>query len=421
MPLRLVIVLFASYLVAFIDRGLISVAAAPIRQDLGLSDTQLGLLIGPAFVAFYCLCAIPLGWLADRTSRRGLLCIAMLFWSLMMGCCALAHSFGSLAAARLGVGLGEACLLPVGVSLIAAETADQHVGKALGIFLMGATVGNATALLVGGHILLLVPWRVLFLVASLAGLPMAAAVMTLSEPARSTRIMSLGASLQQVLTQLQRRASAYGYLSVSTACVIVLAQVPIAWMPLYWVRTFGLSPGTSAVLLGLIALATAPAGQGAGSFLIDRLRTLGFTASPHVVQAGSVLAAFPAAVIFCTSQHFGSAAWAFALYNFLVFAATPAGITGWRLLTPQSGMGLTVSVLTAAVTLLAIGLGPPVVGAVSDLAFRTDNPLGLALAVVIVAATALGVSSALLGRLSFTQAIDRANVGQVAVVTGELP
>jgi MFS family permease len=421
MPLRLVIVLFASYLVAFIDRGLISVAAAPIRQDLRLSDTQLGLLIGPAFVAFYCLCAIPLGWLADRTSRRGLLCTAMLFWSLMMACCALAHSFGSLAAARLGVGLGEACLVPVGVSLIAAETADQHVGKALGIFLMGATVGNATALLVGGHILLLVPWRVLFLVASLAGLPMAAAVMTLSEPARGTRTMSLGASLQQVLAQLQRRTSAYGYLSVATACVIVLAQVPIAWMPLYWVRTFGLSPGTSAVLLGLIVLVTAPAGQGAGSFLIDRLRTLGFTASPHVVQAGSALAALPTAVVFCTSRCFGCAVWAFALYNFLVFAATPAGMTGWRLLTPQSGMGLTVSVLTAAVTLFAIGLGPPVVGAVSDLAFRTDNSLGLALGVVIVAATALGVSSALLGRLSFTQAIDRANVGQVAVVTGELP
>jgi MFS family permease len=107
MPYRLVTILFACYLVAFIDRGLIAVAAAPIRHDLALSDTQLGLLIGPAFVTFFCLCAIPLGWLADRMSRRALIAAALLFWSIMTGCCALAGSFWSLFAARLGVGLGE--------------------------------------------------------------------------------------------------------------------------------------------------------------------------------------------------------------------------------------------------------------------------------------------------------------------------
>ena len=419
MPYRLVTILFACYLVAFIDRGLIAVAAAPIRHDLALSDTQLGLLIGPAFVTFFCLCAIPLGWLADRMSRRALIAAALLFWSIMTGCCALAGSFWSLFAARLGVGLGEACLVPAGVSLIAAGTPDKHVAKALGIFLMGATVGNAVALLAGGRFLewltvalesapdhgLIAPWRLLFLGASLAGLPMAAAVMTLREPARARAPAGLWACLKQALANLRRAPAAYGYLSASTACVIVLAQVPAAWMPLYFVRTFGLSPGKSAMLLGLILLVTAPTGQAMGSFLIDKQRASGVSASPHLVQAACALLALPAAAVFCISLRLEYAALAFATYNLLVFAATPAGLTGWRLLTPQSSMGLTIALLTAAVTLLAIGFGPPLVGGVSDFVFGTQRALGEALLVVIVAATIVGVSGALLGRFAFVKAV----------------
>ena len=424
MPHRLIATLFASYLVAFIDRGLISVAAAPIRHDLDLSDAQLGLLIGPAFVAFFCLCAIPMGWLADRTSRRRLIALGLLFWSVMTGCCALAGSFWSLFAARLGVGLGEACLVPAGVSLIAAETSDEHVAKALGVFLMGAAVGNGVALLAGGRLLewitaaigssptydSVAPWRILFFTASLAGLPMAAAVMTLSEPARVGTApgrlpISPRESLKQALTNLRQSAAAYGYLSAATACVVVLAQVPTAWMPLYFVRTFGLSPGMSATLLGLIVLGTAPTGQALGGILIDKLRAVGVLAAPHFVQALCTLLALPAAAVFCTSEHLEYAATAFAAYNFLVFAATPAGLTGWRILTPESSMGLTIALLTAGVTFMAIGFGPPIVGGVSDFVFGTESALGRALLVVVVAAAILGISSALLGRCSFTKAV----------------
>ena len=426
MPGRLIATLFASYLVAFIDRGQVAVAAAPIRQDLALSDAQLGLLMGPAFVAFFCLCALPMGWLADRTSRRRLIAAGLLFWSVMTACCALADSFWSLFAARLGVGLGEACLVPAGVSLIAAQTSDGHVAKALGVFLMGAAVGNGVALLAGGRLLewltaaagavpthhSMAPWRILFLIASLAGLPMAAAVMTLSEPARSRLPTAARTCLKQTLTNLQDSAAAYGYLSTSTDCVIVLAQVPAAWMPLYFVRTFGLTPGMSATLLGLIALGSAPTGQALGGILIDKLRVVGVFAAPHLVQAVCALLALPAAAVFCTSEHLEYAATAFAAYNLLVFAATPAGLTGWRILTPQSSMGLTIALLTAAVTFMAIGFGPPLVGGVSDFVFGSESALGSALLVVVVAATIVGISSALLGRYSFTQAVDRASFAQ---------
>src|ERR1700727_1320689 len=99
--------LFCSYVAAFIDRGLVSVAGAPIKHDLGLSDIQFGLLNGTAFVALYCVCGIPLGWLADRTDRRAVIAIGLLFWSAMTAACAIDDSLGGFFLARAGVGLGE--------------------------------------------------------------------------------------------------------------------------------------------------------------------------------------------------------------------------------------------------------------------------------------------------------------------------
>ena len=117
--------LFCSYIVAFIDRGLVSVAAAPIKHDLHLSDAQLGLLNGTAFVALYCVCGIPLGWLVDRSDRRVIIAIGLFFWSAMTAACAVADSLGGFCLARAGVGLGEACLIPAGISLLASVTPQR--------------------------------------------------------------------------------------------------------------------------------------------------------------------------------------------------------------------------------------------------------------------------------------------------------
>ena len=417
-PWPLVGLLFCSYLVAFIDRGLVSVAAAPIKQDLALGDARLGLLLGPAFVVFFCLCGIPLGWLADRWSRRGVLALGMLLWSLMTALCGLAGSFGSFLAARLGVGLGEACLVPAGVSLIAEATPRRHVGKALGVFLMGATCGNAAALLAGGRLLdaiafaagtsggvlhMLAPWRILFLLASLPGPVLAVAVMALKEPPRAIAPEPLWPSLKAAFWNLGRAKASYGYLSVATACLVSLAQVPATWMPLYYVRAFGISAGTSAFLVGLIFLATAPTGQWLGSVLLDRMRNAGIVAAPHLLQAVCALACLPAAGIFCTSRHLGWCGAAFAAYNLMVFAATPAGLTGWRLLTPQKTMGLTIALLISAVTFVSIGFGAAVVGGLNVFLFRSESALGWSLLVVITTAATIGFLSAVMGRGPFAK------------------
>src|SRR5271156_293440 len=198
MPYRSILsLLFCSYVAAFIDRGLVSVAAAPIKHDLGLSNTQFGLLNGTAFVALYCVCGIPLGWLADRTDRRAVIALGLLIWSAMTAACAMTGSFGAFFLARGGVGLGEACLVPAAISLLGSVTPRRQMARAFAIFLMGAAVGNVVALLAGGWILervgthtipglgQIAPWRALFLLAAIPGFALAALVMSVREPHRA--------------------------------------------------------------------------------------------------------------------------------------------------------------------------------------------------------------------------------------------
>ena len=415
---EIIALLSCAYIVAFIDRGLLATAGAPLQQDLHLSDTQFGLLSGPAFVTFFCLCGIPLGWLADRTSRQTVIAIGMCIWSLMTAVSALTTSFTGLFAARLGVGLGEACLVPAALSLIRNVTPSGELAKAVAVFLMGATLGNAIALIGGGQILEHVgatlgtipgmagasPWRALFVLASVPGIALAIFVMRLRTPPRSSSTASLPRALRDAWRLLAARRRAYLWLTVSTTCIIVLAQTPAAWMPLWYVRRYGLSPGHSAILVGVLFVLSAPAGQWFGGALIDRLRARGIIAAPLLVQAGCALLCLPLAWQFCSTTSRSASAVGYAMYNVLVFAATPAGMAGWQWLTPQRAQGLIVALLIAAVTLAGIGLGPSAVGILSD----HGGNLGEALLVMLVAAGLGGAGCGLLGVRSFNAASEQA-------------
>jgi MFS family permease len=411
--------LFCSYVAAFIDRGLVSVAAAPIKHDLHLSDAQLGLLNGTAFVALYCVCVIPLGWLADRSDRRAIIAIGLLFWSAMTAACAIADSLGGFFLARAGVGLGEACLIPAGISLLGSVTPQRHLARSIAVFLMGATIGNSIALLGGGWLLhhigalaqgvpgigRIAPWRGLFLLAAVPGMALAVLVARIPEPARVAPVVSPWSALKTAASLLYANRSAYVPITISTACVIVLSQTQAAWVPLFYARAFHLEAGEAAMIVGLIFLVTAPAGQWLGGLLMDHLRARGIAAAPHFVQAACAMACIPAAMIFCTSTHIGASEAAYTVFNLLVFAATPAGLTAWQLLTPQRSQGLVVALLVAFVTLVGVGAGPVVVGALTDRLFVDEAGLGASLLSVIIVAGIAGCLAALYGRRAFNRSV----------------
>jgi MFS family permease len=415
--------LFLSYVAAFIDRGLVSVAAAPIKHDLGLSDTQFGLLSGTAFVALYCVCGIPLGWLADRTDRRAVIALGLTIWSAMTAACAMAGSFAAFFLARVGVGLGEACLVPAAISLLGSVTPQRQIARAIAIFLMGAAVGNVFALLGGGGILerigpttipglgQIAPWRALFLLAAVPGFVLAVLVMGIREPARAASLAPPWSALKAASALLLDNRSAFLPLTIATACIITLSQTQAAWLPLFYTRTFGLAPGQSAQTVGLMFLLSAPAGQWLGGLFIDHLRARGIAAAPHLLQAACSILCIPPAVLFCTTKQIGVSEAGYTLFNLLVFAATPAGMTGWQLLTPERSRGLIVALLIAFVTLIGVGLGPVLVGALTDRLLGHERALGISLLSVIVAAGIGGCFAALAGRRAFAQSLSTNSIG----------
>jgi MFS family permease len=407
--------LFCSYVAAFIDRGLVSVAGAPIKHDLGLTDTEYGLLNGTAFVALYCICGIPLGWLADRADRRAVIAVGLVIWSAMTAACAMTDSFAAFFLARVGVGLGEACLVPAAISLLGSVTPRARTARAIAIFLMGAAVGNVFGLLAGGRILERIgpttiplfgqvsPWRALFLLAAVPGFPLAALVMVIREPARPASFVRPWIALKSAATLLYDNRRAYVPLTLATACVITLSQTQAAWVPQFYTRTFGLAPGAAAQLVGLMFLISAPAGQWLGGLLIDHLRGRGIAAAPHILQAGCSILCIPAAVLFCTARQLGISEAGYTVFNLLVFAATPAGMTAWQLLAPERSQGLIVALLIAVVTLIGVGAGPVVVGALTD--HLLGHEIGRSLLWVIVGAGVGGFFAALSGIRAFARSL----------------
>src|ERR1700732_5376463 len=145
-----VAILIATAVLSYTDRQVLSLLVDPIRSDLGITDTQISLLLGTAFAVVYGIAGLPLGFLADRTSRRNLIFAGVLVWSCGTLACGFSHSFGQLFAARIVVGLGEAVLSPAAISLISDYFPPARRGTAVGCFLSGIAMGRGASLLIGG-------------------------------------------------------------------------------------------------------------------------------------------------------------------------------------------------------------------------------------------------------------------------------
>jgi len=194
----IVAALFTAWMLAYLDRQIVSLLVPALKHSLHLSDSQVSLLQGIAFSLVFGLAGIPLGRFADRTVRRTLVAAGMAFWSLATIACGLADSFAHLFVARMCVGLGEACMAPAIVSLVADYFAPSHRGRALGFVQIGAPIGNSAALILGGALLTyltlveasgalpfgLEPWQLVFITVGAPGILAAAVVMFLQEPPR---------------------------------------------------------------------------------------------------------------------------------------------------------------------------------------------------------------------------------------------
>src|SRR4029453_17830139 len=181
-------ILFVAYVLNFVDRQIISILAEPIKQALGISDSWLGFLGGPAFAIFYATLGIPIARLADLWVRRSVIAIGLTLWSGMTALSGLWQSFTHLALARIGVGVGEAALSPPAHSLLADYFPVSRRSTALGVYAMGIHIGVLIGLVLGGWLEEFWGWRAAFMVVGIPGLILALVVrFTVREPVRGAQ------------------------------------------------------------------------------------------------------------------------------------------------------------------------------------------------------------------------------------------
>lgn len=240
---RVLLVLLLAYIFNFVDRQIIGILAVPIKAELGLSNTQLGLMGGLAFALFYSGLAIPIAWLADRRSRVKIIAGSVALWSLFTAACGLAQNFWQLFLARMGVGIGEAGGVAPSYALISDLYPREKRGRALAFFSLGIPIGSALGILFGGWIASHLDWRSAFLIVGLAGLPVALLVLLcVREPERGRFDRAAGTApdpavpLGTVLGVLARKPS-FWLLSFGAASGSILGYGLIFWLPSF----FGLS------------------------------------------------------------------------------------------------------------------------------------------------------------------------------------
>ncbi len=268
------LLLLVVYTFNFIDRQIVGILAIPIKADLGLTDTQLGLMGGLAFALFYTGLGIPIAMLADRYNRTWIMTIALTFWSAMTAACGLASNFWQLFLARLGVGVGEAGGVAPAYSLIADYFPSNQRARALSIFSFGIPIGSSIGIVLGGVIASLIDWRTAFFAVGLAGIILAPIFRWLvKEPVRggfdSKPLSRRAPRLREIVSTLASKPS-FWLIALGASCSSMMGYGLFFWLPSFFVRSYGLTLLEASLFFGAMLLIGGMAGIWAGGWLADR-------------------------------------------------------------------------------------------------------------------------------------------------------
>lgn len=257
----------------YMDRMAIAVLVEPIKRDLGLSDTQMGIVAGFAFAALYAVLGLPLARIADRRSRVTLLSICVAAWSIMTMVTGLARSFIELFAARMGVGVGEAGCVPASHSLIGDLFPGPRRAFAISVFQAGGALGMSVGLAATGIIADTWGWRTALIAIGLAGIPLALVTfLTMKEPARlgmATTPVASESMLATVKALAARPALLHLVMGISVGAFAIYGMAQ--WIPAFFVRIHGLSLTEIGLYQGLASAVSSVCGVLAGGAAMIRL------------------------------------------------------------------------------------------------------------------------------------------------------
>lgn len=399
---------------SFVDRQVMALLTEPIKADLGLSDTQMGLLLGPAFAGTFALSGLFIGRLVDKGNRTAIIAWGVAAWSVMCTACGVANTFGQLFAARFGVGIGEATLSPAANSLIADYFPPQKLATAMSLFTSGVFVGAGMAYLIGGLVLEAVsnttpwqlpvvgeirPWQRVFILVGLPGLLLSLLALTIREPRRkrSAQAKTQAATIPEVINWFGRHSRAFWSFGVGVAVFATVNFGTAFWFPAFFMRTHDWSYGKVGLIMGGATLVFGVVGVIAGGRLADWLKQRGRRDGNLIVLIISAVVSIAAGLpLYLTSSEPVLIA-ALIVTNIAAAAPFGAAAAAMQEMSPSTMRGQAAAILGLLLNFVGGSLGPLAVGLLNDRVFQDPAKVALSLLVMTLVGRTIAALSVTAG------------------------
>jgi len=416
-------ILMLVYLVYFLDKQIFALLANMLEARLGFTDSQIGVLQGFAYSLPHSVGLLLVGALVDRYPRKALLAVGVVLWSLAAASSGLAFSFGAMAAARAAVGLGEAALIPVSLSILASTFPRERLSLAVGIFYSGPGIGGVLAVLAGGAAISalvraggvsapfvgeLEAWQAAFIFTGLPGLLAAAAALTMPFSDRGRRRpggSARGQAPDGVGAYLKANGGFVATHALAFTFSVICAYTGIAWAAPYFGRAFAWD---HAVIGQVVAggMAASAVGCILWGWVGDRLRARGQRDGLYRIFIVLQLAALPACALAFLAREPVVCVPAFIL-SMLVYNGFGPLMAPLQLASPERLRGRLTAMYALLNGLIGLGVGPAVAGFLTDYLFHDRAMLGPAIVISITAAAVISVAMLALGRKAYLRALDQ--------------
>jgi MFS family permease len=389
-------------MVSYVERLIPTLLFAPIKKDFGLSDTQVSLLAGFAFVLFYVVFGMLIGRLADRSNRKRIIIVGIFFWSLATMTCGLARNFAQLFLARISVGVGEATLGPSATSMISDYFPRERLARALSVYSGAQYLGAGLALVVGGFAIQLVsqlsppvipgigriaPWQMTFLAVGSLGMFVLIPMLFVKEPPRRGLIETGagrgGVPFSEVWAFLKLNKGTFGAIYGAFSIHAILGFGTVAWIPSYFVRVHGWQSHDIGYVYGMMVGVLGTAGVLLGARFAEWIAARGYTdayvRAPLIV---TVVIAVPQ--VLCTLMP--TAALSLILLGICTLLSSfpvAVAIASLQIVTPNQMRGQVLSFYLFTANILGLGLGPTFVAMITDYFYKNEHSVGYSLSTAV--------------------------------------
>lgn len=393
-------IILLAFILSYADRSIVALLVGPIKRDLVLSDTEISLLTGFAFVICYVGLALPFAAISDRRSRRAIIVWAITTWSAFTAACGFSTTYWQLFLARMGVGAGESLTTPAAYSLVADLFPKEQRGYAYGIFSLANYVGAGLAYVAGGVLLtwfnanrpLIAPfdsfasWQLVFLALAVPGFLVAPLLLTVPEPRMRLQVKPTPSTYKELFAYLRQNAKLFSGLFIAFGLSAMVALSFNAWGPSFFIRRYGLSEQEAGLWLGVISTVFPIAGMLVGGKLLANWTLQGRDDAPLRLILLAMLVMAPVKAI---SPLLPTWETALAGYSIGLFFGPFTYIGGAAMLPLISPVNLRAQIIALygfLISIIGMTMGPFVVALFTDYLFRDEAQVGYSLSLTVTLA-----------------------------------